>query len=276
MQGASFAPVLIGEEPNDWRDAVYYHYFEYPAVHSVKRHFGVRTDRYKLIHYYYDVDEWELFDLQEDPKETTSLYGNPEYDDIATDLKQQLDELQAKYGDTRYLEYLPPEPSQVDHLAVGAKIKLTNPLAEQYGRDDPGLLVDGKAYEVGEAGNMVFQNWGGIQGENFEVVIDLVNTQKIQEIGVNCLQQQQSWIFLPKFLTVSVSDDGKRFREISNTLTGFTRKEERVLVKRYTSPMKDISTRYLKITLQNIGDLPDWHSADEGKAWIFVDEIIVM
>src|SRR5690625_2168299 len=67
MQGKSLVP-LVGEADTDWRDALYYHYYEFPNEHMVKRHYGIRTDRYKLIHFYNDIDEWELYDLQEDSK----------------------------------------------------------------------------------------------------------------------------------------------------------------------------------------------------------------
>ena len=75
MQGRSLRPLLTQAGAADWRDAVYYHYYEYPAVHQVKRHYGIRTDRYKLMHFYYDIDTWELYDLQEDPNELNNLYG---------------------------------------------------------------------------------------------------------------------------------------------------------------------------------------------------------
>ena len=63
MQGRSLLPVFENTADN-WRDGLYYHYYEYPGFHMVKRHYGVRTDRYKLIHFYYDIDEWELYDLE--------------------------------------------------------------------------------------------------------------------------------------------------------------------------------------------------------------------
>ena len=98
MQGRSLVPVLKGETPGDWRDSMYYHYYEFPAVHMVARHTGVRTERYKLIHFYQN-DDWELFDLKKDPKETQSVYGDPEYADVQKRLKQELDRLQRKYED---------------------------------------------------------------------------------------------------------------------------------------------------------------------------------
>ncbi len=98
MQGMDLVPVLLQEEI-PWRDAIYYHYYEFPGIHMVKRHYGVRTDRYKLIHFYEDVDEWELYDLQEDPREMKNVYGDPAYTDIQTHLHQRLRELQDQYQD---------------------------------------------------------------------------------------------------------------------------------------------------------------------------------
>jgi len=99
MQGESFRNVLQGKTPRNWRTSMYYHYYEYPAVHSVKRHYGIRTKRYKLIHFYYDIDEWELYDLEKDPKEMNNVFGDPAYTDIAKELKVELKRLREKYKD---------------------------------------------------------------------------------------------------------------------------------------------------------------------------------
>ena len=79
---------------------MYYHYYEYPAVHSVKRHYGVRTRRYKLIHFYHDIDEWELYDLEKDPREMKNVLGDPAYADTVNELKAELKRLREKYKDT--------------------------------------------------------------------------------------------------------------------------------------------------------------------------------
>jgi arylsulfatase A-like enzyme len=103
MQGLSMVPVLKGKTPASWRKEHYYHYYEYPAVHSVKRHYGISTERYKLIHYYYDIDEWELFDLKSDPQEMKNVYNNPAYTSIKTDLHKRLEKLMVKYKDSEEL-----------------------------------------------------------------------------------------------------------------------------------------------------------------------------
>ncbi len=98
IQGVSLLPLLQGKQPADWRTSLYYHFYEYPAEHMVKRHYGVRTERYKLIHFYDDIDVWELYDLQCDPHELHNLYGNPGYEAITHELHQELTRLREQYG----------------------------------------------------------------------------------------------------------------------------------------------------------------------------------
>lgn len=97
MQGRSLRPLLAGNTPADWRRSIYYHYYEYPSWHMVKKHYGVRTERYKLIHFYDDIDTWELFDLQNDPDELRNLYDDPQYADVIAELKAELARLRAEY-----------------------------------------------------------------------------------------------------------------------------------------------------------------------------------
>jgi arylsulfatase A-like enzyme len=101
MQGKSVLPILKGKTPADWRTHLYYTYYEYPAVHSVRRHEGVNGKRYKLIRYYgpgvANGEEWELYDLEKDPKEMTNFYTNPEYAGIVADLKKKLTGLKKQY-----------------------------------------------------------------------------------------------------------------------------------------------------------------------------------
>ena len=91
MQGRSLVPVLEGRTPADWRKSFYYHYYEYPSVHMVKKHEGVYDGRFKLIHFYDDIDEWELYDLENDPNELANAYSRPEN---ATEVARLAAELQ--------------------------------------------------------------------------------------------------------------------------------------------------------------------------------------
>jgi arylsulfatase A-like enzyme len=103
MQGRSMVPVLKGETPADWRKEHYYHYYEYPGYHMVKRHYGISTERYKLIHYYYDIDEWELFDMESDPDEMKNVYNDTAYFTVKQELHKRLSELMIKYDDSEDL-----------------------------------------------------------------------------------------------------------------------------------------------------------------------------
>ena len=90
MQGRSLVPVLKGETPSDWRKSFYYHYYEFPQPHHVRPHYGVVTDRYKLVRFYApDVDYWELYDREKDPLELRSFYGDPAYAKTIEELKAE-------------------------------------------------------------------------------------------------------------------------------------------------------------------------------------------
>nr|WP_321450834.1 sulfatase [uncultured Carboxylicivirga sp.] len=106
MQGKSMLPVLKGETPSDWRKGHYYHYYEHPSEHNVLRHYGITTDSYKLIHYYYDMDKWELFDLKEDPNELHNVYGEAAYSDVQAELHKQLAALRVQYEDNDSLNQM--------------------------------------------------------------------------------------------------------------------------------------------------------------------------
>jgi arylsulfatase A-like enzyme len=98
LQGRSMKPLMEGKKTT-WRDAIYYHYYEFPGEHKVRRHYGVRTDRYKLIHFYNNIDKWELYDLQKDPAEMKNVYGDPAYKGISKELHQKLETLRKQYKD---------------------------------------------------------------------------------------------------------------------------------------------------------------------------------
>jgi arylsulfatase A-like enzyme len=102
MQGRSLRPLMHGENPSDWRSAIYYRYTEYPGWHMVHKHYGLRTDRYKLIHFYEQFDKWELYDLIKDPQEMQNRYDDSLYIQIRDSLHIRLDEIKKKYLDTDF------------------------------------------------------------------------------------------------------------------------------------------------------------------------------
>lgn len=102
MQGESIIPLLKGGKI--FRDAAYYHYYEYPGIHAVKRHYAIVTEQYKLIHFYHDINEWELYDRKNDPNEMINVYNDPKYASIKKTLHKKLVKLRLKYKDSDALE----------------------------------------------------------------------------------------------------------------------------------------------------------------------------
>lgn len=116
MQGQSFRPNLVGMRDKNWRKSMYYRYWMHLAQHNVFSHYGVRTDKYKLIFYYAEAcgqkgalddkrwQEWELFDLDKDPCEMNNVYNDDAYKDVVSKLKEELARLQKEVGDTPVAE----------------------------------------------------------------------------------------------------------------------------------------------------------------------------
>lgn len=98
MQGRSFLPILEGQTPDDWRESVYYHYYRANGPHNVAAHIGVWNEQYKLI-YFYENDEWELYDLQEDPKELNNVYGETDYEEAQEQMIEKLKQKMEKLDD---------------------------------------------------------------------------------------------------------------------------------------------------------------------------------
>jgi arylsulfatase A-like enzyme len=106
MHGRSLVPLLLTNKTKNWRNALYYHYHEFPGEHSVRRHFGIHDGRYKLIRFYYDIDEWEFFDLEKDPHEINNIYGHDDYGRIIEGMKSDLREMMVLYEDEKALAIL--------------------------------------------------------------------------------------------------------------------------------------------------------------------------
>ena len=98
IQGISMLPLLKGKRV-PWRKSLYYHYYEFPDEHNVCRHYGVKDQRYVLIHFYDDIDTWELYDLKTDPSQLNNIYGKPGTETITRNLKKELLRLQEQYND---------------------------------------------------------------------------------------------------------------------------------------------------------------------------------
>ena len=99
VQGRSLKPLAEGKRVRDWRRSLYYHYYEFPAFHAVRAHYGVRSDRYKLVRFYGDLNYWEFYDLKVDPREMRNRIDDPAYRDEIARMKAELARLRRHYGD---------------------------------------------------------------------------------------------------------------------------------------------------------------------------------
>ena len=99
MQGQTMLPVLRGEQPASPRKYVYYQYYESEGEHAVAKHVGIRSDTYKLIHFY-ENHEWELFDLKKDPSEMNNVYGDARYKGVVEEMKKELENQMKRYQDS--------------------------------------------------------------------------------------------------------------------------------------------------------------------------------
>jgi arylsulfatase A-like enzyme len=130
IQGRSFLPLLHGETPKDWRTSMYYRYYHYPMHHKVQPHYGVRTDKYKLI-YFNKIDQWELYDLVKDPHEVKNLYADPKYVDTVKTLKAEMYRLKKELKDENQFEKELPKDN------VGLPLKSNDDRRTVSIEDDP-------------------------------------------------------------------------------------------------------------------------------------------
>ena len=103
LQGRSFLSNVLDENPRDWRQSMYYHYYEFPFWHHVQPHYGIRNEKFKLIHFYYNIDVWELYDLEKDPSQMNNIYSDPNYASTIAELKVKLKNLMIKYENDKSL-----------------------------------------------------------------------------------------------------------------------------------------------------------------------------
>ncbi len=147
----------------------------------------------------------------------------------------------------------------------------TYPFNERYNGGGAMGLTDGRL------GTTNFQNgeWQGFEGTDMETVIDLTKPTVIKNLSIGFLNNPDKWIFLPREVVFSVSEDGKIFKRVADIVNDIPTDNTTLMVKRFGSNVDVAPARYLKILAKNIGICPPWHKGAGGKAWIFADEVII-
>jgi hypothetical protein len=128
----------------------------------------------------------------------------------------------------------------------------------------------------GRRGSLNFQDkeWLGFDGDDVVATIDLGESKAIHKIAIGCLQQQGSWIFLPTEVKFIVSSDGINWKTVGNQSNAVKQKES-VVARDFSTAVKDVSARYVRVAAKNVGTCPPWHPGAGDKAWLFVDEVVV-
>ncbi len=294
IDGVDILPLLMGAEGASPRDT---HLFYYEGQLR-----GIREGRWKRVYehrtrsytgvdpgrdgvpgpYAFPVVPASLYDLETDIGETTDVSSeNPE---IVARLDALAEQARASLGDGLTGRVgsgvRPPgrrgfeRPETIQHLAFGARVSLTTPPSPQYPGGGATSLCDGilgsRDHNDGR--------WMGWSGEDLEAVIDLGEEGTIRRVGVDCLRAQGPWIFLPRRVEVALSLDGETWMEAGSLDVPLERDPRNAAVRLWIDLPTGVDltqARYLRILARNRGVLPEWHSGYPGKAWLFVDEIVV-
>jgi hexosaminidase len=159
----------------------------------------------------------------------------------------------------------------VRHLAAGKKVQLSNKYSPRYPAGGELALVNG----MKGSSNFRDSNWQGYEGDDLIAVIDLGEPKNISSISTAFFQAVGSWAFFPRTVEYAVSLDGQNFQTIATLTNDVPDNQTGNLTKEFAGKFSDVSARYVKVKAKNIGICPDWHAGAGGKAWLFVDEIVV-
>jgi arylsulfatase A-like enzyme len=251
--------------------------FAYFAYRDLQR--AVRTaDDWKLIAYNVnDERHTQLFDLNADPFETKNLAD----DSVFADRLEQMEALLATAG-TRYHDPLdlsdptwekPPaeQPTAVQHRARGGSVALATPFSPRYPGQGPRGLADG----IRCVTDFTRDCWHALEQDDLEAVIDLGAPRDVEQIQATFLRDIRSWIFLPVRVEVAVSGDRNTFTTVGTHVSPPATEDEPAGIEEIGFRFAPVRARYVRIRALSQGTCPAWHAGAGGKAWLFVDEVVV-
>jgi arylsulfatase len=290
IDGVSILPLLEGDEAASRRDRFYFYYSgELRAVREGKwkRVYQHRTRSYVGVEpgneglpgpYAFPTVSAALYDLENDIGETTDASAaHPEIvqrlDALADSVREALGD---RLSDREGTEVRPPgrsgfdRPETATHSAVGASVTLKTSPSPQYPGQGPSSLTDGKLGSRDHHDG----RWLGFEADDLEAVVDLGEAKKVSRIGLDCLRAQVSWIFLPQSVEFAVSVDGDDWQTVHQAPV-VLEANSRTATQRIEAEVQAGPVRFVRVRARNLGECPEWHPGAGGKAWLFVDEIVV-
>jgi hexosaminidase len=159
----------------------------------------------------------------------------------------------------------------VKHAALGKRVGLSKPYSHKYTGGGEFALTNGMR------GTMNFRDglWQAFEQDDLEAIIDLEKLTPIQRITTGFLQNSGSWIFFPTLVEYAISADGKEFKTLATLTHDISPKQQDAIIKDFVFELRNVSARYVRVRAKNLGICPAWHPGAGGKAWIFVDEIMI-
>ncbi len=291
IDGVSILPLMEGEKDANPREQFYYYYggkliavrkdnWKLVFPHSYRSYVGVEPGMNGLPGPYGKgiVSEIELYDLSNDISETNNLAS--QHPEIVEQLKIIGDSARAELGDriqnkkgraVREPGRIYKEKEKISNFATGKNILIKNMYAHQYSGNGDETLIDGAIGSL----DFTDKEWLGFQGTDVEVIIDLKEKTKDKQIECRFLVNQRSWIFSPEKVVISVSVNGKDYKEVKTFNIAARKQNRNIEIKKFKIDVRNTKVRFIKVQAKNIITCPNWHDGAGGKAWLFIDEIII-
>lgn len=226
----------------------------------------------------FTVEHFELYNLDSDIGETTDV--SHQYPEVVAELNIIADSARNELGDklknqkgrgVRKPGRIIQKKTEVNNLASGKKITIKGEAGFEYAGQGDITLINGilGSYDFTDG------EWLGFQGQDIEINIDLEKALPLNRIIVSALENQEAWIFSPGKMIFSVSNDGIDYKRIQVINSDSVQPKQEALVRKFIASVKDQNVRFVKIIAESIITCPPWHAGAGGKAWIFMDEVIV-
>lgn len=235
---------------------------------------AIRQGNWKLLGYPQDNSGKGKLDPDDDLLFLTNLKtDSTEMQNLASKHPEKVEAMKSAYLKWEYAtpNDIPVKRKQINHLGIGKKATLITSPHPKYKGEGAQSLIDG------ETGTRFYNDgfWLGYEGKDAEIIIDLEKEMIFNEITVGAMHNPEAWIFLPKAVEVSWSNDGKSYSRPINENVAEPQMRNSYTQQRIKIQQEDIHGRYVRIKIKNTGTCPEWHSGKGNICWLFIDEVAI-